>query len=138
MSPQTRPSPVASLPGLLLRGWRKGYARNDLPMWGMFQVSLLLPASVVLAVLALGQASLVQLLAAPLFWLTPLFGLVPLGFRLHFLATRVGCLRQINVSDDGQPSRCLIDRGHPECCKHIAPGAGKESCPYWKPELVID
>jgi hypothetical protein len=121
-----------------MRGWRKGYARNDLPMWGMFQVSLLLPATVVVAGVASGQASLAQLASSPLLWLTPLVGLVPLMFRMHYLATRLGCTRQINVSEDGQPARCLIDCGHPECCKHIRPGAGKESCPYWKPQLVIE
>jgi hypothetical protein len=138
MSPTTRPRSGRCLPRLLLRGWRKGLAVNDLRMWGALQLSLLLPTAILIAALTVNPAQLAQLLTSPVLWSTPLVGLLPLGLRLHFLATRIGCIRQINVSEDGHPARCLVDLGHPECCRHIAPGAGKDSCPYWRPELVIE
>ena len=58
--------------------------------------------------------------------------------RLYYLATSIGCVRQIDFSEDGQPSPCQIDLGHRECCKHIGPDGGKADCRYWRPELIID
>jgi hypothetical protein len=65
-------------------------------------------------------------------------GAAALLWRLHFLATQVGCTRQMGISEDGNPARCLVDLGHHDCCKHIGPNGDRTTCRYWKPDLIVD
>jgi hypothetical protein len=138
MSHGHQSDPVLRFGRRLLLGWRKGRSRQDLPMWATIQLTLVLPALITLIGVASHGKSLPAVLASPLFWLVPVLGLSLLIYRLHFLATRIGCTRQINISEDGMPTECMIDSGHPECCKHIGPGGDKRACPYWKPALIVD
>ena len=50
--------------------------------------------------------------------------------RVYYLATSVGCVRQINLSEDGQPSLCQIYLGHHECCKDVGTDGNKADCPH--------
>jgi hypothetical protein len=139
MKKRHRMSPSdSSLRQLLVLGWRKGYAMNDLLMWGFLQLSLAIPVLALIIALATPDKSAWEIFTSPLFWLIELLSFIPLLVRLHRLASRIGCTRQMNVSDDGNPAPCLIDLGHEDCCKHIGPGGDKTSCPYWKPELIVD
>lgn len=122
----------------LLLGWRKGCSRQDLPMWATVQLTLVLPALITLIGVSSQGKSLPAVLGSPWFWLVPALGLSLLAYRLHYLATRIGCTRQINFSEDGMPTECLADAGHPECCKHLGADGDKRTCPYWKPALIVD
>lgn len=127
-----------SLVRLLVLGWRKGHSIHDLPMWGLTQVTILVPLLMLVVGIAIHGESGLTVLGSAFFWLAPAVTLTLLGVRLHFLATQIGCTRQINISDDGNPTRCLIDLGNRECCKHIGPDSDKTACPYWKPELILE
>ena len=122
----------------LLLGWRKGRARQDLAMWATVQLTLVLPALITLIGVSTHGKSLPAVIASPWFWAILLLGLSLLAYRLHFLATRIGCTRQINISEDGLPTECLVDAGHPECCKHVGRNGDKRTCPYWKPALIVE
>ncbi len=122
----------------LLLGWRKGRAMHDPLMWSLLLTALLVPALLLVAGAAMTEHAYPTILASPLFWLAPGTVLGALVVRLHYLATLIGCVRQINFSEDGQPSACQIDLGHRECCKHIGPDGRKQDCPYWRPELILD
>lgn len=127
-----------SLVHLLFRGWRKGRAMHDSLMWSLLLVSLFLPIVSLITGSMLTLQGLWVTLMSPLFWLLPMIVLGALVMRLYYLATLVGCVRQINLSEDGQPSLCQIDLGHRECCKHVGPDGDKTDCPHWRPELVLD
>jgi hypothetical protein len=107
-------------------------------MWATVQLTLVLPALITLIGISSHGKSLPAVLGSPWFWLVPVLGLSLLIYRLNFLATRIGCTRQINFSEDGLPTECMIDAGHPECCKHVGPGGDKRACPYWKPALIVE
>lgn len=129
---------VRSLGRSVTHGWRKGYAKQDLKMWAYLQLPFALPLLLFVTVLATPGQDLGSWLSSPLFLVMQLLSVVPLLHRLHYLATKIGCIRQMNISEDGHPAPCSIDLGHRECCKHIEPGASKTSCVYWRPELIIE
>ena len=129
---------LRSLAGVFNHGWRKGYAKQDLKMWAYLQLPFVIPLLLFLTCPEMLGKDLGAWLASPLFWVAQLVSLLPLLHRLHYLATRIGCVRQMNISEDGHPAPCSIDLGHRECCKHIEPGASKTSCVYWRPELIIE
>lgn len=122
----------------LVLGWNKGRSRQDLPMWATVQLTLVLPALIMLIGVSSHGKSLPAVVASPWFWLVPVFGLSVLTYRLYYLATRIGCTRQINFSEDGMPTECLADAGHPECCKHLGADGNKTACPHWKPTLIVE
>lgn len=129
---------LSSLGESLGHGWRKGHARQDLKMWGYLQLPIALPLLLFVGSLAVADLGAMAWLSSPLFWMVEVACFLPLLRRLHYLATRIGCVRQMNISEDGHPAPCSIDLGRRECCKHIEPGASKTSCVYWRPELIID
>lgn len=128
----------ASLRQLLWLGWRKGYAMHDLWMWGLIQLLIALPVMALIISLAMPLQSTWAMFASPIFWAAEMASVSALCVHLHNLATKIGCTRQINMSEDGNPTPCLIDLGHDDCCKHVGPDRDKTSCPYWKPQLIID
>jgi hypothetical protein len=119
-------------------GLRKGRSIQDIPMWGLLQLSLLIPLLLFTVGLYANGGNALHILSSPVFWAITAGGLAALFWRLYFLATRIGCTRQINISEDGNPARCLVDLGHHDCCKHIGPNGDKTSCRYWKPDLIVD
>jgi hypothetical protein len=138
MCPQPVPRATLSLFPRLLHGLRKGVAYHDIVMWGLLQMLLAIPVVAVITGLILDGGSVVSHIVSP--WVLAFWSAsaLALAVRLHHLATNVGCLRQINVSEDGYPARCLVDLGDGHCCKHLRPGESKTACPYWRPELIVD
>ncbi len=111
---------------------------HDPLTWSLLIVSLFLPAMLLVTGTMLMKQDLWAILMSPLFWFLPLLVFAAFVMRLYYLATLIGCVRQINVSEDGQPSPCQIHLGHQECCKHVGPDGSKTDCPYWRPELILD
>jgi hypothetical protein len=138
MSDKHRNQGFSGILRTLWLGLRKGRSIQDLPMWGLLQLGLLIPLILLTVGLFSSGGNALHILSSPVFWTISAAGLAGLLWRLYFLASRIGCTRQINISEDGNPARCLVDLGHRDCCKHIGPNGDKTTCRYWKPDLIVD
>ncbi|MCB1774494.1 MAG: hypothetical protein KDI88_12825 [Gammaproteobacteria bacterium] len=138
MAEKSRYSAFVGILRVLWLGLRKGRSMQDIPMWGLLQLSLPIPLLLVAVGLFVENGYARYILSSPVFWAIIVSGAMALLWRLYFLATRVGCIRQMNISEDGNPAQCLVDLGHRDCCKHIGKAGDKTTCRYWKPELIVD
>lgn len=138
MTGKRRHKGISAVWQTLWLGLRKGRSGHDILMWGLLQLSMLMPLLLIAVGLLSNAGNALYILSSPVFWLITISAIVALLWRLHFLATQIGCTRQMNISEDGNPARCLVDLGHHDCCKHIGPGGDKTSCRYWKPDLIVE